>query len=83
MKKSLAKLPAVLEAFLRHEETFKAKGDPNNEKHVKYVMVTGWILVAEESLYALSTKSQNTYPNVMFLSRKLRKCFRLFFFPRG
>ena len=30
LKKSLAKLPAVLEAFLRHEETFKTKGDPNN-----------------------------------------------------
>ena len=55
------------------------------QKNGKYaiITVTGCMLVAEESLYALSTKSQNAYPNWMFLSQKLRKCFRLFFFPRG
>ena len=35
LKKSLAKLGPVVEAFLRHEEAFKQKGDPNNEAHVK------------------------------------------------
>lgn len=35
LKKSIAKLCPVLEAFLRHENNFKEKGDPNNEKHVK------------------------------------------------
>lgn len=35
LKKSLAKLCPVVEAFLRHEEAFKLKGDPNNEKHLQ------------------------------------------------
>lgn len=35
LKKSLAKIGPVLEAFLRHEDMFKQKGDPTNEKHVK------------------------------------------------
>lgn len=35
LKKSLAKLGPVVEAFLRHEDAFKLKGDPKNEAHVK------------------------------------------------
>lgn len=35
MKKELAKLGPVVEAFMRHEQIFKEKGDPNNEQHVK------------------------------------------------
>ena len=30
LKKELAKLGPVVEAFLRHEQIFKEKGDPNN-----------------------------------------------------
>lgn len=35
LKKDLAKLGPIVEAFLRHEEIFKQKGDPTNEKHLK------------------------------------------------
>ena len=35
LKKSLAKLCPIVEAFLRHDQIFKDKGDVNNEKHVK------------------------------------------------
>ena len=35
LKKELAKLGPIVQAFLRHEQIFKEKGDPNNEKHVK------------------------------------------------
>ena len=35
MKKELAKLGPIVEAFLRHDEIFKQKGDPTNEKHIK------------------------------------------------
>ena len=35
LKKSLAKLGPIVEGFLRHEDMFKQKGDPTNEKHVK------------------------------------------------
>ena len=34
LKKSLAKIGPVLEAFLRHEDNFKQKGNPNNEEHL-------------------------------------------------
>jgi hypothetical protein len=33
LKKSLAKLCPIVEAFLRHRENFHQKGDINNEKH--------------------------------------------------
>lgn len=33
LKKELAKLGPIVEAFLRHEEHFKLKADPNNESH--------------------------------------------------
>jgi regulator of sigma D len=33
LKKELAKLGPVVEAFLRHEDHFKTKGDPTNEQH--------------------------------------------------
>lgn len=35
LKKSLAKLCPVVEAFLRHEQIFKEKGDTSNENHIK------------------------------------------------
>lgn len=35
LKKELAKLGPIVEAFLRHETIFKEKGDPTNEKHKK------------------------------------------------
>lgn len=35
LKKELAKLGPIVEAFLRHEDHFKTKGDPTNEKHLK------------------------------------------------
>lgn len=35
LKKDLAKLGPIVEAFLRHEDHFKTKGDVTNEKHVK------------------------------------------------
>jgi hypothetical protein len=34
-KKSLAKLCPIVEAFMRHEQIFKEKGDVTNEKHIK------------------------------------------------
>jgi hypothetical protein len=33
LKKELAKLGPVVEAFLRHEDHFKTKGDPTSEQH--------------------------------------------------
>ena len=33
LKKELAKLGPIVEAFLRHEEHFKLKADPNSESH--------------------------------------------------
>jgi hypothetical protein len=33
LKKELARLGPIVEAFLRHEEHFKLKGDPTNEAH--------------------------------------------------
>lgn len=35
LKKSIAKLAPVVESFLRHDQIFKEKGDPNNENHIK------------------------------------------------
>lgn len=35
LKKCLAKLALIVESFLRHEDIFKQKGNPNNEKHLK------------------------------------------------
>lgn len=35
LKKSLAKLCPVVEAFLRHDQIFKDKGDPNNPNHIQ------------------------------------------------
>lgn len=33
LKKDLAKLGPIVESFLRHEDHFKTKGDPDNEAH--------------------------------------------------
>lgn len=35
LKKSLAKIGPAVEAFLRHENLFKEKGNPHNEHHLK------------------------------------------------
>jgi RAB protein geranylgeranyltransferase component A len=54
LKKSLAKLCPIVEAFLRHDQIFKEKGDVTNEKHVK----THEENVAKEVIYCFIQENQ-------------------------